>query len=161
MTETVKITHKKHQVAPIAEVWECRQTRNKSLHAIGEFCPGEVLFSFGAREILAKPNYLSVQLDKNRHILLDPEWLQYINHSCDPNVDFDTTEMRVTALRQINTGEELTFFYPSTEWSMDRAFKCHCGSQACLGKIEGAGQLPREILGKYRLSQHIKHQLGI
>ena len=117
--------------------------------------------TFGARDILKKPNYLSVQIDQHQHILLEPEFLQYINHSCDPNVCFDTSKMTVTALRKIEIGEELTFFYPSTEWSMARGFKCHCKTQECLGKIQGAAHLSLDILRKYKLSEHIKQKQDI
>ncbi len=159
--EKLKTTHKKNKVASFAEVWECARTRNKSLHAILGFSPGQVLSSFGARDILIKSNYLSVQIDQDRHILLEPEFLQNINHSCDPNVYFDTVNMTVLALRKIEMGEELTFFYPSTEWSMDRGFECYCGSEKCLGMIQGAAELPIDSLINYRLSEHIKKKLDI
>ena len=86
MSETLEINYKKNKVASFAEVWECPITKSKSLHATVDFFPGEVLSSFRAREILTKPNYLSVQIDDHQHILLEPEFLQYINHSCDPKV---------------------------------------------------------------------------
>lgn len=157
----MKTNYKKIKVASFAEVWECPITKNKSLHTTVDFFPGEVLSSFGARKFLTQPNYLSVQTDEHQHILLDPEFLQYINHSCDPNVCFDTSNMTVTALSKIEIAEELTFFYPSTEWSMDRGFDCHCRTQDCLGRIQGAAHLPPDILVKYRLSEHIKHKLDI
>jgi SET domain-containing protein len=40
--------------------------------------------------------------------------MQYINHSCDPNVAFDTTAFKLVALKDIKAGDELVFFYPST-----------------------------------------------
>ena len=36
--------------------------------------------------------------------------------------------MRLTALRPISEGDELTFFYPSTEWAMAEPFECGCGA---------------------------------
>ncbi|NEP58860.1 MAG: SET domain-containing protein [Symploca sp. SIO2G7] len=153
------MNHKKNKVASFAEVWDCPITRNKSLHVTVDFFTGEVLSSFGAREILNKPNYLSLQIDNCQHILLEPKFLQYINHSCSPNVYFDTSNMTVTALRKIQIGEELTFFYPSTEWFMDKEFNCTCLSENCLGRIQGATHLPPNILTKYKLSQHIQQKL--
>jgi hypothetical protein len=38
----------------------------------------------------------------------------------------------------LKAGQELTFFYPSTEWDMDQGFDCFCGSENCLGYIGGA-----------------------
>lgn len=54
-----------------------------------------------------------------------------VNHSCDPNVAFDLSssdpnEWHVRALRRIEPGETVTFFYPSTEWDMDQPFTCEC-----------------------------------
>jgi hypothetical protein len=149
---------RKNKVASFAEVWEDLNTRNKSLHATINFFPGDALCNFGAREILTTPNYLSVQIDNHQHILLEPLFLQYINHSCSPNVYFDTSNMTIIALRKIKIGEEFTFFYPSTEWSMDRKFECYCGTQECLGWIQGAAQLPLDILAKYSLSEHVKQK---
>jgi hypothetical protein len=102
-----------------------------------------------------------VQTGIDRHILLYPEELQYSNHSCDPNIFFDTTTMEIVALRQIQPGEELMFFYPSTEWDMAQPFACYCGSTQCIGSISGAMFIPREILKKYRLTDFIKDQLQL
>jgi hypothetical protein len=55
---------------------------------------------------VALPNYLTVQIGENRHIRLDPEYLKNINHSCDPNVFFDTAAMEVVALQDIAAGQE-------------------------------------------------------
>ncbi|MBX9883814.1 MAG: SET domain-containing protein-lysine N-methyltransferase [Novosphingobium sp.] len=121
---------------------------------------GEVLAPFGARETLAAPNYLTVQTGPETHILLAPEHLQYINHSCDPNVFFDTMRMEIVALRAIAAGEEVRFFYPSTEWTMDRAFDCRCGSSACKGRIVGADQLDADALQRYAFNQHILDRLA-
>ena len=75
-----------------------------------------------------------------------------VNHSCEPNVAFDMSsknpaDWHVRALRRIQTGEDgeyeledhghrqklsyacpVTFFYPSTEWELDQAFECRCGT---------------------------------
>ena len=157
----MQLSQKRTKVESIAEIRECERTGNKSLHATIEFLPGQIIRRFGAKETLDRPNYLTVQISDRLHILLAPEFLQYINHSCHPNVFFDTENWIVTALKKIEIGEELTFFYPSTEWSMDRPFNCRCTSQNCLENIRGAAHLPLNILTKYQLSQHIKKMLRI
>ncbi|MBS1927734.1 MAG: SET domain-containing protein-lysine N-methyltransferase [Chitinophagaceae bacterium] len=118
-----------------------------------------ILCGFGSRAILESPNYLTLQVELRKHILLFPEVLQYINHSCEPNVFFDTTAMQLIALKEILPGEELCFFYPSTEWDMDRSFLCNCRTGSCLGLIRGAQYLPIETLTRYRLTDFIKSQL--
>ncbi len=157
MQVTVQIT----KVKEFAEIRECPTTGSKSLHATAEFMPAQVIHNFGPKEVLDRPNYLTVQISDHQHIMLDPEFLQYINHSCDPNVCFDTKNMVVRALRKIEIGEEFTFFYPSTEWSMDRGFDCMCGSENCLEYIQGAAHLPLEVLKNYQLSEYIEQKLGI
>ena len=153
--------YKVTKVSSFAELWECPQTNEKALHATVTLMPGDLISTFGAKETLTAPNYLTVQLNEQEHILLAPEFLQYINHSCEPNVFFDTTNMVVTCLREIEVGEEMTFFYPSTEWSMDQKFECHCKTAVCLNSIQGAAHLHPDILKKYQLSAYIQHKLNL
>ena len=120
---------------------------------------GDVISDFSASQILSKPTYLTIQVDTDKHIILKPEKLQDINHSCYPNVFFDTDAMQLIALRSIQKGDELTFFYPSTEWDMAQPFTCHCGSKDCLKEIKGALYISEEILSKYRLTRFIQKQL--
>ena len=120
--------------------------------------PGDIIAKLGSRAVLEQPNYLTVQLGDQEHILLYPEFLQYINHSCEPNVFLDTTKMLVSCLRKIDVGEAMTFFYPSTEWSMAQEFDCLCGTEKCIGKIHGAAYLSLNLLHNYRLTEYIKKQ---
>ncbi len=154
--ELTIIQHKITKVSSWAEVWECPLTGEKSLHATANFIPSDIISNFQAKEILTEPNYLTVQLNDQEHILLTPEFLQYINHSCAPNVFFNTTKKVVTCLKKISVGEEMTFFYPSTEWSMAQEFDCNCGTQGCLGRIQGAAHLHPDILLTYQISDYIK-----
>ncbi len=130
-----------------------------SLRALKQLPQHAVLHTFGPREYVARPTYLSVQVADDRHIHLAPEFLQYINHSCEPNTFFDTANGEVVALRDIAANEEITFFYPSTEWSMTQPFACFCGAASCLGQIQGAAYMNRKALVKYRFAGHIQHQL--
>ena len=142
-----------------ASIRENGITGSKSLHANVDFLPGQVICKFEAREILNSPNYLTVQIGNYQHILLEPEFLQYINHSCEPNLFFDISNHTLRAISRIKIGDELTFFYPSTEWSMDRKFDCICQSQNCLGRIQGAAHLSSDVLTKYQLTPYIKQHL--
>jgi hypothetical protein len=129
------------------------------LRAINHLPLNSLLHRFSAREYVARPTYLSVQVADDRHIHLAPEFLQYINHSCEPNTFFDTKSGEVVALRDITPNEEITFFYPSTEWSMTQSFACFCGAASCLGQIRGALHLPKQTLAKYRFAEHIHQRL--
>jgi hypothetical protein len=130
-------------------------TGHHSLHASAPLRQGHVLSPFSAMEVMDQPTRFTLQLDGNTHILLSPEPLWYCNHSCAPNIFFDTEAMEVVCLEDIAEGEELRFFYPSTEWSMAEPFACFCGAPGCLGRISGAADLPDEVLEKYRLNHFV------
>ncbi len=55
---------------------------------------------------------------------------RYMNHSCDPNtwwLDDDT----MTARRDIQPGEELTYDYATTEIAIPFSMTCYCSSDDC------------------------------
>lgn len=142
-----------------AEVRYNLQTKQNTLVAMQAFKSGELISSFSAGEIKSIPDYLTLQTGIDQHITLRPEFLQYINHSCEPNSFFDTTSMKLVALKSINAEEELSFFYPSTEWAMAQPFYCYCGSQSCLQNIQGASYLTNFQIQKYRFTDFINSQL--
>ena len=144
----------------IADVWLNPATDHRSLHAAIAFEAGELIVNFGALSTQDFATYLTIQTGVNTHITLQPEFLQYINHSCDPNVFFDTDAMKLIALKTIKPGEELCFFYPSTEWEMAQSFLCRCASPDCLQLINGAAHLSKQTLNRYRLTNFIISQLN-
>ncbi len=142
-----------------ADVLQNNITNEKSLHTTKAFKKNEVLCNFSGGAVSTTPTYLTVQTGLNEHITLQPEFLQYCNHSCEPNCFFDTTSFELVALKDINIGDELTFFYPSSEWNMDQPFACTCGNKNCLHTIKGAAYLSREVLSKYKLTDFIQSML--
>ena len=67
--------------------------------------------------------------------------------------------MELECLRDISIGDELTFFYPATEWKMSQKFECQCGEIDCIGLVKGAADIAIEILNKYKLTNFIKSML--
>ena len=130
-------------------------TGQSALAALKPFRAGDTISPFSAASSQITPTYLTVQLGEHLHIELFPDILQYMNHSCEPNAFFDTTGMEVLALRDISVGEELGFFYPSTEWHMAQPFECLCGAASCLKRISGADNLAAAVLVRYRLTEFI------
>jgi hypothetical protein len=143
-----------------AEVREDSVSLAKSLHSIISISEGDVICQFSAAAILKTPTYLTVQTAISEHIHLKPEFLKFVNHSCEPNVFFDTSLMEFVALKNIKPGDEFTFFYPSTEWDMAQPFECLCGTPSCLNMISGASHMDREKLNSYRLTTFIQQQLA-
>lgn len=134
-------------------------TNQKCLQATVSIEKDQVLSRFHAGITQSYATYLTVQTGTDMHITLQPEFLQYINHSCEPSVFFDTARMELIALKSLEPGEELTFFYPSTEWEMAQPFVCNCGSKNCLQLINGASHLDNSTLKRYKLTDFINQQL--
>jgi hypothetical protein len=66
--------------------------------------------------------------------------------------------MELVCLRPLQPGDELTFFYPSTEWDMAQPFVCNCGNSTCLQLINGASHLSKDTLSRYTLTDFIIQQ---
>lgn len=126
-----------------------RIVAGKTVHA------GETIAPIVGYEEVNAPSKYTVQISAHRHID-GLGLLTYLNHSCDPNVIVNTTSFAVIAIRDIAMGEELSFFYPSTEWRMATPFACLCGTASCVGVIDGAEQLSDETLSHYFLNEHIQ-----
>lgn len=62
-----------------------------------------------------------------------------VNHSCEPSAEMilvagapDRWEVRVGP-KALAAGDEVTFFYPSSEWDMAQGFDCGCGKAVSFG----------------------------
>jgi hypothetical protein len=143
---------------PFANVILNPATNQKCLFATTVINAGDVICDFNAGITQSYATYLTVQTGLDKHITLVPDFLQYINHSCEPNVFFDTTTMQLVSIKSLEPGDELTFFYPSTEWEMSQPFVCNCGHANCLQLINGASHLSPETLKKYKLTDFITAQ---
>lgn len=65
-------------------------------------------------------------------------------------------EIRVSKKKDLKIGDELSFFYPSTEFEMDKGFSCLCGAGSrCLGTVTGASEINEEVLKTWWLNEHI------
>lgn len=140
-------------------LYQNKTSGEKSLHAAVPVKSETVFATFEAATIVKYPNKFTVQVNEHAHIILSPEVLQFVNHSCNPNVFFNATTFEIMALRDIARGDEFTFFYPSTEWLMDAPFNCFCGAENCLHKIEGASFLTSESIARYRFTDFILQKL--
>jgi hypothetical protein len=142
-----------------AEVLLNKDINQKALFAAVHFAQGDVICKFSAAATQSFASYLTIQTAVDKHITLQPEFLQYTNHSCEPTVFFNTASMELVCLQAMQPGDEFTFFYPSTEWEMAQPFVCNCGSAACLQLINGASHLSVETLSKYKLTDFIRQQV--
>lgn len=109
-----------------------------------------------------KRTYATVQASKTSDIELNSD-LVYCNHSCEPSLVFDMSRMEVrVGDKPLKKGQDLTFFYPSTEWDMSQPFECTCGSPkgVCVGTVRGAKYMSPDVLKRYWLNPHIEELLA-
>ena len=132
------------------------KTENKfrSLITKQVYKKGEIICEIPTEKVFDKANRYTVQIDRDRHTEVGK--LSALNHSCDPNVILDTENLQMVACRDIEKGEELSFFYPATEWEMDAPFICLCGASNCIHVVAGARFLPLSTLENHYLNRHIR-----
>lgn len=63
--------------------------------------------------------------------------VNFINHSCDPNVGYDG-EDHIVALLRVSPGEEIRMDYGTFSFSFDHDFTCACGAWGCRGRVRRA-----------------------
>ena len=122
------------------------------------FRRGDLIYRIEGHRLTEQPTYQTIQVGHNQHIE-ELGVIAYLNHSCQPNTYIDVTRMEVIAVRDIAAGEELNFFYPSTEWEMDRPFICLCGAPQCVRLVAGAKYLSVDTLSRYFINQHVREMI--
>ncbi len=119
------------------------------------YVKGDLIYRIEGYQIATQPTYQTIQIKRYKHII-DFGCLAYLNHSCQPNVIVDTTHLGCYATRDIAIGEELAYFYPSTEWDMAQPFVCLCDAPECIRLVVGAKYLPLDVLSRYFINEHIR-----
>ena len=119
---------------------------NSPIHGLGviaceEIKEGESAFIYGGviiprkeiGEYWKKMGHVGIQVEDDFWICpTSREELEkqgVINHSCDPNTGF-RSQLSLVAIKDIKSGEEITFDYAFTESFMED-FQCRCGSADC------------------------------
>jgi hypothetical protein len=96
-----------------------------------------------------RPNGSSYSFEIDDRTQLEPHApFRYLNHSCEPNCEFDCIEddgmygvvspLHLIALRDIWPGDELTIDY---NWPACFAVPCHCDAATCRGWIVSFDEL--------------------
>ena len=85
---------------------------------------------------------LDAQWDLDGSIASNPA--RFLNHSCAPNceAEWDGECIWIVALRNIASGEEITFNY-GFDLESYHEYPCHCGSPDCVGFIVAEEFFPR------------------
>lgn len=120
---------------------------------------GELLCMWGgdivSREQLdvCDPNHQmhSVQVAEGLYMVPygEAELADYVNHSCEPNAGIKG-QVAVVAMRDIDTGDEVTFDYAMTDASDYDEFDCACGTASCRGKVTGRDWMRADLQDRYK-----------
>ena len=108
----------------------------------------------GVIEKIEYVNHVGVsQMGKNEYFA--PIGLMaLVNHSCSPNCGIrinETGAQDYVAMRDIASGEEITFDYAMQNYIIDHfPISCLCGSLECRGSIGGWVDLPETKRHKYK-----------
>jgi SET domain-containing protein len=81
----------------------------------------------------------------------------FVNHSCNPNCESDQfgDQIWIVALRDIESGEELTYDYCLWDGEPGDEAPCYCGAKNCRGTMYSEEEVVRQ---KKLLSQKAKNQ---
>jgi hypothetical protein len=117
---------------------------DRGLFAREPLAAGEPLVRFEG-ELVPTPSRFSLQVGMGLHLRGSPEQPEaLLNHACEPNARFDFSTLTLVALRELATGEEVTFNYLTSEWDIAVPFQCRCGAAGCFGLIRGYRHLSIE-----------------
>ncbi|MEM7051266.1 MAG: SET domain-containing protein-lysine N-methyltransferase [Acidobacteriota bacterium] len=101
--------------------------------------PGEVIFRCSEDEVTPERTLRTIQIGSRTH--LQNDFLDFINHACFPSSVFEPERLAFVARQGLESGSEVTFFYPGTETRLAHEFECNCAHPDCLGYIVGGLEL--------------------
>lgn len=103
--------------------------------------------------------------DFTHYLQISPEFFispsgnadDFVNHSCDPNcaLYFEDDGLVLRTVREIKSGEELSFDYGTIMFNEPTEFKCECGSSKCRGLIGNFDTLPEGLQNQYKSANMI------
>jgi hypothetical protein len=138
-----------------------RRTGDRGGHtvvAIEPIAAGELIVVWSGKlvdgdELASLPQTVrrySLQVEDNHYLvsLTDCEPPDYVNHSCEPNSGL-SGQISLVAMRDITSGEEITYDYAMSDGSSYDEFECGCGSPSCRGRVSGDDWKRGELWQRY------------
>lgn len=138
------------------EVVEVRDTHiGQGLFAVRPYPAQAVIGEIRGELIQSKTYGSNYAFEFDDDVMLEPaEPFRYVNHSCDPNCEFDLIDdpqppatdepiagrLYLISLRAIEAGEEFSIDY---NWSAKHAIRCECGAVRCRGWVVAEEELPQ------------------
>ncbi|MBU3904646.1 MAG: SET domain-containing protein-lysine N-methyltransferase [Nanoarchaeota archaeon] len=112
---------------------------------------GKIIKTSDIPEINSPQDDRYVQIGRYKYVGPSNSFDDFINHSCNPNSGLKITNKSIIliAIKNIKTGEEITWDYSTTmnedDWEMD----CKCKNKSCRKRIKDFKYLPKKIQNKY------------
>lgn len=114
----------------------------RGVRALRRYKRGEMIGHFTGM-VTAELLQHSLQVEPGMNIV-DPYFVGYLLHDCDPNVSLDMHQQKVYALKDIEPGSYLSMDYASTEDQLFRQFPCMCDAPNCRLWITGRAETVNE-----------------
>ena len=101
-------------------------------------------------------------LTDGKHVIDGEGVAAFINHSCDPNCEVDEIDGRVliTAICNIDAGEEITYDYNLYDGDLDDESPCFCKSKNCRGSMYSEEELEKRKKALRRRALRTKNGRG-
>ncbi len=124
----------------------------KAVIASQNFSPKDLILSAWGNSTKVRSMH-TIQISNEWHITPN-EPLGWLNHSCEPNCGLlikpNEKIAEVHALRDIQSGEELTLDYATFEYEIQHMpTECLCNGKRCRGSITGFKDMPEELREEY------------
>lgn len=142
---------------------KCEARKNEfggcSVYAVQPISKNELISLWGGKIISKReldssmPRFTErvIQVDEDLFLLTaeEKEPNDCFNHSCAPNLGF-FGQIGLVAMRDIETGSELTFDYAMSDGTTYDEFDCCCGQPHCRQKITGNDWKIPELWENYK-----------
>jgi hypothetical protein len=122
-------------------------TNSISLHSTRKIQKNELIYDLSSLRLVHKNNQYVITKNKNDYYDTEECFIQYMNHSCKPNVVVSNREngdFAFISYRDMSENEELTYNYTTTEYISAAPFMCSCQNDNCIGAYTGFKYLKDE-----------------
>jgi SET domain-containing protein len=147
-------------------------TKGRGLFAQRRFEKGDTIAACGGRvveyqefsRLSEELRTHSLQIDDTLFLVCDPDFepIEFLNHSCEPNVGMRGNVLFV-ALRAVEAGEELCYDYAMSDTNDYDEFVCECDMPSCRRLITGGDWKLPELQERYSgyFSAYIERRISV
>jgi uncharacterized protein len=140
------------------EVVEAPEKGGHAVRAVADIGEGEVIAVWGGRIVgvdglaALPPQYRehTVQVEEGLFLasVIPDDAADYVNHSCAPNAGLNG-QIVLVAMREIASGEDISFDYAMTDGEPYDEFECACGTPQCRNRVTGNDWRLPELWDRY------------